>query len=302
MRKNRYAWVLLGLLAATGAIACDDDPDPVDPIVPLTEQVTAALDDAIQDSYRTYYTYTVVLEDMGQAMPFTSIMAAEQAFRETLASLYAAHGATPPASMWNAGNVPRFASMQEACMAAEEGEVATRLMFDRLLGINLPNDIRQSFENMRATARNTHRMAFRQCAGGTVTPLTPLVNEAVAEAIQDEYRAFYTYGRVLDDLGTVAPFVRIRDAEWQHVGALANLYVKRDLTVPTSTWTLDNVPRYNTLQAACAAGVEGEIDNVEMYDRLLLQDVPVDVVRVFENLRAASLENHLPAFESCAGN
>ena len=74
MRKNRYAWALLGLLAATGAIACDDDPDPVDPIVPLTEQVKAALDDAIQDSYRTYYTYTVVLEDMGQAMPFTSIV------------------------------------------------------------------------------------------------------------------------------------------------------------------------------------------------------------------------------------
>ena len=48
-------------------------------------------------------------------------------------------------------------------------------------------------------------------------------------------------------------------------------------------------------------GVVAERENIAIYDRLLPLDLPVDVRQVFENNRAASLFNHLPAFERCAG-
>lgn len=305
MSTKRYAWSLLAALAGAGVLAaCDDGggDGPIDPVVPLTSEAKATLDDALQDAYRTYYTYDAVLDDVGSAAPFSTVAAAELVFTNTLIALYLGHDATPPASIWNSGNVPHFANMQQACTAAEESEVATMMMMERLLQRTLPNDVRQALEAKRVMARNTHRMQFRNCAGGTIVPVTQPVTAAMAEAIQDEYRAFCTYSRVLADLGNVAPFVNISDAESMHIGALGNLYMKRDVTVPASTWTLDNVPRYTTLQAACAAGVDGEINNVLMYDRLLQQDLPADVERVFENLREASLENHLPASQQCAGS
>ncbi len=304
MRIKRNAWALLVCVAAAGAVpACSDDDGtgPPPPPASLTTQEQAALYEAIQDAYRTYYTYTAVVEDLGSVEPFVTLAATEQAYVEELADLYRAVGATPPASIWNSGNVPQFQNREQACLAAEESEVATGLMFQRVLRFTLRNQIRDEFQQQREAARNAHRLAFRNCVGGSVSPLTGDVAASVEDAIQDEYRMFYTYTGVVDDLGDEQPFVSIRDAEWMHVGALANLYEKRSLDVPESTWDVGNVPTYATRQAACAAGVEGEIANVLMYDEMLLQQLPADVERVFENLRAASLEHHLPAFQQCAG-
>lgn len=301
---RRGAFALVALVAAAGMLACDGDGDGVigpPPPAPLTTEAKAALYDALQDAYRTYYTYDAVLDDLGSVAPFSTIVAIEQSYTTTLATLYTTNKLTPPAAVWNAGNVPRFQNLQQACMAAEESEVATQLMFERLLRLNLPADVRQAFEALRTTARTTHRLQFRDCIGGTITPLTAVVETSVIEALQDEYERFFTYNRVLIDFGDVAPFFNVHDAEWLHIGAAANLLVKRDLTLPASLWTNDNVDRFATVQAACSAALEEEIENVLMYDRLLLQSLPTDVERVFENLREASLEHHLPAFQQCAG-
>ena len=56
------------------------------------------------------------------------------------------------------------------------------------------------------------------------------------------------------------------------------------------------------LQAAAQAWAEGEVANVELYDKLLsLTDDP-QLVKVLNNLRSASLDSHLPAFEEAAEN
>lgn len=60
-------------------------------------------------------------------------------------------------------------------------------------------------------------------------------------------------------------------------------------------------PGKPTVASACAAGVDGEEGNIAMYDRLLALELPADVVKVFQNLRTASAEKHLPAFLACAG-
>ena len=299
-RAIRRGFVLLTAVAAAVQVTACDDNTTESRLDPLTEVSKTALEEATQDAYRSYYTYSTVATDLDAAAPFDVLKTAELTNTNQLTALYQKRGLTPPASRWGATNVPRYQNLQQACLAAEESEVTTELMFERLLQKNLPADVRQAFEAVRTTARNQHRLQFRNCAGDAITPATAEVQAAMAEALQDEYHAYYTYGRVIADLGAVVPFVTIQEAEWMHIGAAATLFVKRDLTPPASTWTLDNVPVFTSIPAACTGGVAAEQENIAMYDRLLQLELPVDVERVFQNLRAASLEHHLPAFENCA--
>lgn len=120
------------------------------------------------------------------------------------------------------------------------------------------------------------------------------------DAIQDEYHAQAVYEAVLSDFGDVMPFVNIIKAEARHAGAIAGLYASRGWEVPVSVWSVDNVPRFESPQAACAVGVDAEIANVAIYDGWLGSGtLPADVIQVFSSNRRASLEKHLPAFQSC---
>ncbi len=130
--------------------------------------------------------------------------------------------------------------------------------------------------------------------------LSDEVLDAMEITLQDEYRALEVYAAVIEDFGPVQPFVNIREAEARHAAAIEALYEARDLEVPASDWSPDNVPRYDSVGEACEAGVEGEIENIALYDEALALDLPDDVRDVFEALRRASLDSHLPAFEACA--
>ena len=131
------------------------------------------------------------------------------------------------------------------------------------------------------------------------TSLTDSEIEALGMALDDEYKALATYQAVIEDLGPVAPFVNIAKAEQKHIDALVRLYDKYGLTVPTSDWA-DLVPHFDSVAEAAQAGVDAEIENAALYDTLFSMVESPDVIRVFENLRRASLEKHLPAFERYA--
>ena len=126
------------------------------------------------------------------------------------------------------------------------------------------------------------------------------LGEMLETALQDEYEAESTYLRVLADFGPVTPFENVVYAEERHSTALLRLYDRRGITPPASAWTVNDVPRFASVPAACAAAVQAEMENVALYDGFLGADLPADVRRVFETNRAASLERHLPAFERCA--
>ena len=118
--------------------------------------------------------------------------------------------------------------------------------------------------------------------------------------IQDEYRAEAIYRGVLLDFGAeTRPFSNIVLAEQWHATAVAGLFTTRGLGVPASLWSPANVPRFTTLRAACAAAVQAEVENIALYDSQLGASLPDDVLRVLQSNRAASLNNHLPAFQRC---
>ena len=123
----------------------------------------------------------------------------------------------------------------------------------------------------------------------------PVVHQAVRVALYDEYAARSFYTRVIEALGERPPFVNILRSEEQHVASLLGLCERFGIPRP-----LDPFPQETTVEptwlANCQRAVNGEIANVQLYAYLLTQVAEPEVRRVFQNLQAAALKNHLPAF------
>jgi hypothetical protein len=123
--------------------------------------------------------------------------------------------------------------------------------------------------------------------------------QALIDAINDEYKARALYQKVIDKFGEVRPFSNIIKAETQHIEELLPLFEKYGVEVPKDEW-YDKVPEFATLQEACEAGVKAEIENAKMYDEFFKFVKEQDIIDVFKNLRDASQEKHLPAFQRCS--
>jgi rubrerythrin len=116
-----------------------------------------------------------------------------------------------------------------------------------------------------------------------------------------EYAAAAMYQAVIDEFGSVEPYVTIKAGEERHIDALTRQLERYGIDVPDNPY-LGEVGAPADLQIAAEAWAEGEIANVEMYDELLDQTDDSTLRRVLENLRRASLESHLPLFELAAEN
>lgn len=121
---------------------------------------------------------------------------------------------------------------------------------------------------------------------------------ALREALDDEYHAFSTYDQVVADFGEVRPFINVRGAEARHIDALRNLFDRYGVPLPANRWS-GNVKRYPRVRDACEDAVEAEIANAALYERLMASTTRPDLLAVFANLRDASQERHLPAFQRC---
>jgi hypothetical protein len=132
----------------------------------------------------------------------------------------------------------------------------------------------------------------------TKDQLTEQERADLIAALDDEYMARATYAQVIADFGDVRPFTNIVEAEGRHVEALLTVFARYGEVAPTDTWP-DRVPRYPSLDDACRAGVEAEVDNGELYERLLAGTDRADILSVYRNVQAASQQRHLPAFRRC---
>lgn len=130
--------------------------------------------------------------------------------------------------------------------------------------------------------------------------LSPEIQKALNATIEDEFKAQVTYRRILNDFGDATkPFSNIINAEIKHAEAIANVMDSYNLSVPQNNFKVTDMPTFNTVKDACAAGAIAEVENIELYDEFLKLDLPSDVRNVFENNRKASLNNHFPAFNAC---
>lgn len=130
-------------------------------------------------------------------------------------------------------------------------------------------------------------------------------NEALAwEALMGpdgEYAAAASYEAVLNAFGPVEPYATIYQAELRHADALIRQLERAGVSVADNPYT-GAIEAPADLETAARAWAEGEILNVEMYDALITQSTDAQLTKILNNLRAASLNSHLPLFELAAEN
>ncbi len=137
-------------------------------------------------------------------------------------------------------------------------------------------------------------------AKGALQDSSITLDEALVYAIQDEYLAQARYDAVIGKFGSIRPFINIKAAEQQHINALLALFQKYNKQIPENN-AKQFVSAPETLKDAFNQGVQGEIDNIAMYDKLkTIPGLPEDAKTVFTQLGNAS-KNHLRAFQRGAG-
>ena len=118
------------------------------------------------------------------------------------------------------------------------------------------------------------------------------------DALEDERKAEATYAAVIEKFGPVRPFSNINEAEQRHAAALERQLARLGIDVPPNAWT-GKVTAPASLAQACESAVQGEVENIALYDRLIPMIEDPAARQVMENLQAASRERHLPAFKRC---
>jgi hypothetical protein len=114
-----------------------------------------------------------------------------------------------------------------------------------------------------------------------------------------EYAAAASYLAVLDKYGSVEPYQTIYQAELRHIDALIRQLERQGEVVPENPY-LGKITAPEDLVSAAEAWAIGEVLNVELYDQLISKTDNENLLKVLGNLRSASLDSHLPAFELAA--
>jgi hypothetical protein len=140
--------------ALSGAKAALADKD-----LTLADMLTYAL----QDERIARAEYQVILDTFGSSRPFSNIIKAEESHIRYLVDLFADHKLALPADTTAKPAAPKdWASAIEAGRQAEIDNIA---MYDRFLAQNLPADVRQVFEQLKAASQN-HLRAFTNNRSG----------------------------------------------------------------------------------------------------------------------------------------
>jgi hypothetical protein len=94
------------------------------------------------------------------------------------------------------------------------------------------------------------------------------LEDMLTYALQDEYLARARYLLTVEKFGQQRPFVNILKAEETHINHLKPLFTKYNVSLPS-----DNLKDYvkvpNNINESLEAGVQGEIKNIEMYEKFL---------------------------------
>ena len=130
--------------------------------------------------------------------------------------------------------------------------------------------------------------------------MTDKTLNVLTEALDDEYKARATYRKVIEKFGEIRPFINIVEAEERHARALLRQFERLGLEPPEDRWE-GQIDDPASVKDACAEAVKAEIENAEMYDRLLQEVKDPSVRNVLLNLQDASQNRHLPAFSQMSG-
>jgi len=140
--------------------------DPGVPPGPFTPEQLAAAERALVQECHAWSLYLVVMQQLGDAIPFSNIAPAEQRHMESLSALFVKRGLPVPPCPYapDPVEVPGFAGLREACDFALLEEQALLTLYDTLLQQSLPPDATTVFTNLRDATGTRHIPAFETCS------------------------------------------------------------------------------------------------------------------------------------------
>lgn len=130
-------------------------------------------------------------------------------------------------------------------------------------------------------------------------PLSKADIRALHVALDNAYRSFALYDRILRAFGPAPPLERIREVEAGHIHVLEWLHRWYAVPLPERGVHL-NVPRFADASHACAAAIQRERESVVLYRDLLDKAHEANVLGELRNLERASHDGHLPALHAWA--
>jgi rubrerythrin len=119
-----------------------------------------ALDEALDDEYRSRAKYRAILTHFGPVRPFVNIVEAEHRHVAALCAQYERLGLGIPSDPWP-GQVTVPATLEEACRAGVDDERANGVMYERLLAMSTDSEVSRVFRNLRDASQLRHLPAFQ---------------------------------------------------------------------------------------------------------------------------------------------
>jgi len=129
---------------------------------PLTESDVQALNLALQDEYRALATYLSVIDAFGNVEPFASIALSEQRHINALINQFNKYGIPVPENTW-LGNIDPFESVQQACQAGVQAEIANADLYTTLFSMTEKADLVRMFTNLSQASIESHLPEFEAC-------------------------------------------------------------------------------------------------------------------------------------------
>lgn len=128
----------------------------------LSEQEAADLAEAIQEEYTAMNTYQAVLNELGDVLPFSRIVRAEQQHVNALIRVAERFGVEVPE---NAGEVAdiEWNTLEEACQMGMTFEQMDADLYDELLPNTTNTSLIRVYSNLQRASLEKHLPAFEAC-------------------------------------------------------------------------------------------------------------------------------------------
>ena len=128
---------------------------------PLTAEESAGLTRAIEEEYTARALYESVIGTFGDVVPFTEIVSAETNHAVALVRQAEKYGLAT--SAYAPADFPVYATIEEACQAGVDAEIADAALYDELIAGTTHTDLIRVYTNLQNASLNNHLIQFELC-------------------------------------------------------------------------------------------------------------------------------------------
>jgi hypothetical protein len=135
------------------------------PITPITDEAKNAILKALDDEYKAYATYSVIINKFGPERPFSNIIQAEQMHIDSLIQLLDRYSVEVPENTYLESDIQIGSSIEANCTAGAELEKLNVDLYNSLLqDVEGFDDITLVFEHLKDASNLNHLPALERCS------------------------------------------------------------------------------------------------------------------------------------------